>query len=438
MKRYAAGCLFQSPITLNGSTKTMAALVDRIPAPVWQLLLMGLLGLSGVAFIPTLIRVVDAQVVSTVLVAQVYVYYLVLVMQFGFTWSGPAALAQNQGGAAGLWKNSIRCKRLLSVPVALLFVLGYFYLGQAQTYVWVFAVLLVGYALNSNWFLQARGDFKSGVHFALMGVVASVVVLGLVLLIADASTALPGLLGLLVVLVLILPQTLLGVGSWWRARLSCAQLGESSNDMPPVWSTLVKDTPIVLSQLLLVASTTLGTVVVGSLADAETSAAYAATEKLFNLGATVLVGMYMALYPAFARAYAADRRAYWVQTGRFIGGMVLLGLVILVVLALLGQPLLGIYLSEPLAEKVLPVLLPFGVWLMLCLAQHVLAGYFVFAARQARVLLVNGLVLAVTALLGYGFALLSPVDWVYGMIAGQLVAVVWLLNCYRADMRALA
>lgn len=442
MKRYAAGYLFQSPITVNGSTKTMAALVDRIPAPVWQLLLMGLLGLSGVVFIPTLIRVVDAQVVSTVLVAQVYVCYLVLVMQFGFPWSGPAALAQNPGGAAGLWKSSIRCKRLLSVPVALLFVLGYFSLVQAPTYLWVFVVLLVGYALNSNWFLQARGDFKSGVRFALMGVVGSAVVLGLVLLLADASTALPGLLGLLVVLVLILPQTLLGVGSWLRARVSCAEGSAETpvapDGMPPVWSTLVQDAPIVVSQLMLVASTTLGTVVVGSLADAETSAAYAATEKLFNLGATVLVGLYMALYPQFARTYAADRREYWAQTLRFIGGMVLLGLVILVVLALLGKTLLGIYLSEPLAEKVLPVLLPFGFWLMLCLAQHVLAGYFVFAARQVRVLWVNGLVLAATALLGYGFALLSPVAWVYGMIAGQLVAVVWLLCCYRADMRALA
>lgn len=424
------GCLFPGP--LSGRTDLMASMADKIPAPLWQLLLMGLLGLSGVVFIPTLIRSVDAQVMSTVLVAQVSVYYLVLLTQFGFPWSGPAALAQSRGGC-GIWKSSIRCKLLLGLPVAALFVFGYTLLDHGQGYLWVFGLLLAAYALNSNWFLQARGDFKSGVSFALIGVTGSIVVLGLVQLCAGSPS---WVIGLLVVLVLILPQSLLGIGSWWQARMSCAEACETAQDIEPAWPILHRDAPIVLSQLLLLAATTLGTVVVSSLADAETSAAYAATEKLFNLGATVLVGLYMAFYPEFARAFSADRARYWRQTGRFLGGVLLLGLATLVVLSLLGQALLGIYLSEPLAEKVLPVLLPFGLWLMLCLSQHVLAGYFVFAARPARVLSMNGLVLAVTVVSGYGFALLTPIAWVFGMIAGQLVAVVWLVRCYRADLSA--
>jgi O-antigen/teichoic acid export membrane protein len=434
MRRFVVGCLF--PGLVSGRIDLMTTLADKIPAPVWQLLLMGLLGLSGVVFIPTLIRSVDAALMSTVLVAQVSVYYLALVMQFGFPWSGPAALAQS-GRECGVWKSSIRFKRLLGLPVAVLFVLGYVLLedeqAYGQSYLWVFALPLAAYALNSNWFLQARGDFKSGVFYALVGVAGSALVLGLV----QFSAGVPlWLMGLFVVLVLILPQSVLGIGSWWQARVSCAEACETVDDVEPVWPILVRDAPIVLSQLLLLAATTLGTVVVSSLADAETSAAYAATEKLFNLGATVLVGLYMAVYPEFARAFSADRARFWRQTGRFLGGVVLLGLAILVVLSLLGQALLGIYLSAPLAEKVLPVLLPFGIWLMLCLSQHVLAGYFVFAARPARVLSMNGLVLAVTVVSGYGFALLSPIAWVFGMIAGQLVAVVWLVRCYRADLSA--
>jgi hypothetical protein len=74
---------------------------------------------------------------------------------------------------------------------------------------------------------------------------------------------------------------------------------------------LRQDAPLVASQLLLLASTTLGTVVVGQLANADTTAAYAATEKLFNLGATVLVGLYMALYPRLASLFYADRGVYW-------------------------------------------------------------------------------------------------------------------------------
>lgn len=61
---------------------------------LFALMLMGLLYLSGIIFVPVLLRTADAQLMATVLVAQVYVYYLVLLVQFGFSWSGPAALAR--------------------------------------------------------------------------------------------------------------------------------------------------------------------------------------------------------------------------------------------------------------------------------------------------------------------------------------------------------
>jgi hypothetical protein len=49
------------------------------------------------------------------------------------------------------------------------------------------------------------------------------------------------------------------------------------------------------------------------------------------------------------------------------------------------------------------------------------------------VLWANGCVLVVTLLVGYAFALNTPVAWVYGMLAGQLLALLWLLLLYRKD-----
>ena len=247
-----------------------------LPALVWQMLLMGLLGLSGIIFVPVLLRTADAQQMATVLVAQVYVYYLVLLVQFGFGWSGPAAVARaaHAAGAAQVWRSSVKAKLwLLAGSVALLFGLGYASLAWGSWYLIWFALLLVAFALNSNWFLQAQRNFAAGVGFAGLGVCIS----ALMLCASEVD-------GSWVVLILVMPQICLGFGSWWVARQTCAGVAVVDADWQSSLGVLRKDAPLVASQLLLLATTTLGTVVVSSLADADTIAAYAATEKLFNLG----------------------------------------------------------------------------------------------------------------------------------------------------------
>jgi len=196
---------------------------------------------------------------------------------------------------------------------------------------------------------------------------------------------------------------------------------------------LRQDAPLVASQLLLLASTTLGTVVVGLLADANTTAAYAATEKLFNLAATLVVGLYMALYPRLATMFYADRGLYWLKIKRLLLACVCGGLVLAVLLTIVGPMLMGLYLPTHMVSLVSPVLLPFALWLGLCISQHVLTSYLVLAERHAMVLWVNGCVLAVTLLVGYALALNNPVAWVYGMLAGQMVALVLLLTLYRKE-----
>lgn len=406
----------------------MPKLHHTIPVWVWQMLLMSLLGLSGIIFVPVLLRTADAQLMATVLVAQVYVYYLVLLVQFGFSWGGPAALARaaDTAGVAQVWRCSVNAKRLvLAGPVALLFGLGYASLAWGQWYLLWFALLLVAFAMNSNWFLQAQSNFAAGFGFASLGVVVST----LILCVHEID-------GAWVVLILVMPQVCLGLGSWWVARQACAGVAVVDTDWQSNLGVLRKDAPLVASQLLLLASTTLGTVVVGGLADTETTAAYAATEKLFNLGATLVVGLYMALYPRLAIWFYSDRTVYWKKTKQLLLAALLAGVGLAALLNVVGPWLMAVYLPAHFAQKVVPVLSPFALWLGMCISQHVLTSYLVLAERNSRVLWVNACVLVVTVLAGYAFALHNPVNWVYGMVAGQVLALALLLQLYLKDRAA--
>mgnify|MGYP000228689290 FL=1 len=406
----------------------MPKLHFTLPALVWQMLLMGLLGLSGIIFVPVLLRAADAQLMAAVLVAQVYVYYLVLLVQFGFSWSGPAALARaaHAAGVVQVWRISVKAKLLLLTgPVALLFGLGYASLAWGQWYLLWFTLLLAGFAMNSNWFLQAQRNFAVGVGFAGLGVCISAW-----MLCAHEFD------GAWVVLILVMPQVCLGLGSWWVARQACADVAVVDTDWQSSLGVLRKDAPLVASQLLLLASTTLGTVVVCALADADTTAAYAATEKLFNLCATVVVGLYMAVYPRFAAWFYSNRTVYWKKTKQLVLAALLAGVGLAVLLNVVGPWLMAVYLPAHLAQKVVPVLLPFALWLGMCISQHVLTSYLVLAERNSRVLWVNACVLAVTVLVGYVFALNNPVEWVYGMVAGQVLTLALLLQSYRKDRAA--
>lgn len=414
----------------------MPKLHHTIPAWVWQILLMGLLGSSGIIFVPVLLRWADPQLMATVLVAQVYVYYLVVLVQYGFAFSGPAAVARASDAAsvAQVWRSSVRGKLLLLAgPVAVVFGVGYVCMAWGQWYVWVFAALLGAYALNSNWWLQAQQRFAPAVGFAALGVMASALVVYALVggYVGSAATT----QGAWLVLALVLPQVCVGVGTWWVARVDANHVAKLSTSSAANISWLRTDAPLVASQLLLLASTTLGTVVVGGLADAPTTAAYAATEKLFNLAATVLVGLYMALYPRLAGLFYSNRGVYWRTTQRLLLVCVGCGLVLAAVLALVGPVLLGWYLPAHMVMLVAPVLCPLGLWLGLCVSQHVLTSHLVLAERKHMVLWANGCVLLATVVVGYACALTTPVAWVYGMVTGQVLALLWLLQLNLQDRR---
>lgn len=391
---------------------------------------LALLGVPSLVFTPLLLRWVGVDVVALVLVAQVYVYFLVIVQQFGFNLTGPARLAMvNNADSADVLRSAWRFKLALFIVNTLIWVgvVGTIFGGVVGLL--AFIGLLFSYALNANWYLQSRQDFYTGAFSAALGVGVGLFLLALFWAAQKNGVMLPGAMGL-AVLVMIAPQLLLGVGTYWRSarQLALVQGGQTW----PMYEIWKQGGPLVVGQLLLIATTTLGTVVVSQVADADVTAAYAATEKLFNLAATVMVAMYAVHYPQLARGFQNNVAHYWREVWRKAGRIGLWGLLALVLAFLAGDSLLGLFLGHELAGLAVPVLVPMALWLALVPFQNALQCHLAVVGKASLSIRVASLMLLVELVVGGALMSLNPVYWAYGMLASQLPALVVLAMMCRS------
>lgn len=412
---------------------TLLERLRSLPKSVYAIGQLGLLGLPSVLFIPLLLRWVDVDVVATLLVAQVYVYYLVMFQQFSFNLTGPARLGFADNTAdRGILSSTLRFKSaLLLVNTLAWFAIVYTVFDGAPALL-VFLALLLSYVLNSNWYLQSRNDFYTGALSAGLGVAGGLAVLVVIWQSKRNGIELNGVLGW-AVLAMIAPQMMVGVGSFLRAlRLVASNAAAVAWPAREIWA---QGWPLMIAQLLLLATTTLGTVVVGHTADSDVTAAYAATEKIFNLAATAVVALFAVHYPQLAVMFRKDLPAYWRQMWQANVGIAAIGLVALLLILVGGERLFGIYLGQDLAALISPVLVPLAIWLTLVPFQNALQCHFAIAGKTSRSIGVACLMLLVELVIGISLMAIDPLYWVYGMVAAQLLPVLLLIKLYRSDMR---
>lgn len=412
---------------------TFSQRLRLLPKSVYAIGQLGLLGLPSVLFIPLLLRWVDVDVVATLLVAQVYVYYLVMLQQFSFNLTGPARLvAAANVEDRGILSDTLRFKSVLFLFNVLVWGAIVYSVFDGASALLVFLALLLSYVFNSSWYLQSRHDFYTGALSAGLGVAGGLAVLLGIWQSKRHGLELNGVLGW-AVLAMIAPQTIVGIGTFWRAtRLTACPTGVGNWPVKDIWP---QGCPLMISQLLLLATTTLGTVVVGHMADSDVTAAYAATEKMFNLVATVLVALYAVHYPQLALEFRADLAGYWHRMWRVNGRIAAWGLVALLLMAVAGESLLGIYLGKDLAKLVSFVLVPMAVWLTLVPLQNALQCHLAISGKASRSIGVACLMLAVELLIGGSLMVINPLYWVYGMVAAQLPPVLLLIRLYQLDVR---
>jgi hypothetical protein len=393
----------------------------------WQIILMAGLGLPGLFFIPTLLHKVDHKIMASFLIAQVYVYYGVILINFGLDWSSPAEYGQavNQSQANEVWLKTVRSKiSILFFLAFLIFIGGIFFLDLVDFYLIILSLLFIASALNSNWVLNARHDYRSGVLYVYAGVLISSILLGFALDIGEYSFS----LGVLVVLIMTLPQLILGVGTWISVcKIIKPKKFFKINGKYFDFSVIKKNYLLVATQLMQLMSATLGTIVVGAMSDTLTATAYGALEKVFNLAVSVLVALYMAKYPLYASLFTMNRRMYWRSVGSLLVSYFVVGVIAALIMEFFGERLGSIYLTVILADRVAVVYFPFAIWLGLCACQNVLTGYYIFFKKPKMVFFVNLSILLVTCAVGFSLAMtLQPVMWVLGLISGQLLALAWL------------
>lgn len=416
---------------------TLSQRLRSLPKSVYAIGQLGLLGLPSVLFIPLLLRWVDVDVVATLLVAQVYVYYLVILQQFGFNLTGPARLG-TAGDTAdrGILGSALRFKSGLLLVNTLAWGAIVYTVFDGMPALLVFLALLLSYVLNANWYLQSRHDFYTGACSAAFGVAGGLAVLVVIWQSKRHGYELNGVLGW-AVLAMIAPQMMVGIGSFWRSlRVAAASVEAAVWPAREIWA---QGWPLMIAQLLLLATTTLGTVVVGHTADSDVTAAYAATEKIFNLAATVMVALFAIAYPGLARLRNHDVSAYWRRFFRVNIKLAVLGFLAAGVLSVAGSWLFGIYLGDALAALIVPVLVPFALWLSLVPFQNALQCHLTII-NQTR--LTIGLAISMLALeIGLGFLLLQiePIYWVYGMLLAQLPAVLalgylWAREVHQSEL----
>lgn len=416
---------------------TLSQRLRSLPKSVYAILQLGLLGLPSVLFIPLFLRWVDVDVVATLLVAQVYVYYLVMLQQFGFNLTGPARLGATDGTAdRSILGSTLRFKSALLLVNTLTWCAIVYTVFDGMPALLVFLALLLSYVLNANWYLQSRHDFYTAALSAGLGVAGGLAVLVMIWQSKRHGFELNGVLGW-TVLAMIAPQMMVGIGSFMRAlRLAVPNAAAAAWPAREIWA---QGWPLMIAQLLLLASTTLGTVVVGHTADSDVTAAYAATEKIFNLAATVIVALFAIAYPGLARLRSHDVSAYWRRFFRINLKLAVLGWLAVGVLLVAGPWLFGIYLGDALAPLIVPVLVPFALWLSLVPFQNALQCHLTII-NQTR--LTIGLAIAMLAIeIGLGLLLvcIEPVYWVYGMFLAQLPAVLalgylWGREVYQSEL----
>lgn len=406
-----------------------------LPGSVYAIGQLALLGVPSLVFTPLLLRWVGVDVVATVLVAQVYVYFLVIVQQFGFNLTGPARLARAgaaDGSAvtAGALRSTWRFKAALFVVNVLVWAGVVASVFDGAIGLLAFMGLLLSHVLNANWYLQSRQDFYTGAFSAGAGVGLGLLLLAIIWGGQQYDVVLPGLMAWAVA-VMIAPQVILGVGTYWRAvRQPAPRLGANAWPLHEIWQ---QGWPLVVGQILLIATTTLGTVVVSQRADADVTAAYAATEKLFNLAATAMIALYAVHYPQLARAFQNNVAHYWQEVWRKSGRIALWGLVGLLLVFLAGDTLLSVYLGHELAGVALPVLVPMTLWLVLVPFQNALQCHLAVVGQTSMSIRVACLMLLVELLVGGALMSLNPVYWAYGMLASQLPALVVMAMMCRSD-----
>lgn len=390
--------------------------------------------------VPHIVRQIGLSAYGELAIALTWAAYGAVTVQYAFHLTGPQRLANlpSNGSTAGVFCEVASAKLVLLVGVVLIGALG---LAAAPTFgyalsapqAWLMLALPLAAALNAGWYLQAVGAFATTSLLAASGAVLSVLVGLLTIRGAEAIT--------FAALALSIGALWTGVATAgaavWRLRAGAVREPVTTNGSRLGWrapgSALQEGRALFASQFVAALYSASGPLVIGALAGTQEAGAYSVVERATStvVGACLLT--HTAAYPQLARAYNADRPAYFrlLKVVLLSYGAAAMGVVVAVTLA--WPQVLAFFLGAA-GGRYGPLLVAALLWLLLAVAGTLLTGYFAVSGQGGRTLPLTARILVAATLVGVPAVLvLGAVGWMVGLCASQLLVLAEGWRAWRIE-----
>lgn len=377
--------------------------------------------------IPHFVRTLGPESFGVIAMTSAVMGYASVIVQYAFALTGPAELAQGEGGrtAREVFLDVLVARLLLLAPIVTFAAVAVWHLPTPHRDVAAVLIALpVAAAINTGWYLQASGRLPVLVAMALVGTTVS---LAIGFAVFPESTRL-----LWAAAALSLGPLAFAAGSLgWALVTLPAERGTPS--LARAIAALHRGRDVFVSQFAAALYSMAGPLVVGALGGVRAAGLYGAIERVSNAVQAGLTLTHTAAYPRLARLFAdPDGVRGYLQLVRYVlllyaGAVVGIGILMLLCSKAIQRFLFGTA-SE---ETALLLWLAFA-WIALGIFGPLVTGYWTASGQRHRILRLTWEVLLVSFPCGLaGAAFLGGAGWLLALIAGQCLVVWHAVIAYR-------
>lgn len=385
--------------------------------------------LVPLVLVPHLVRTLGLESFGRIAVTIACASYGCLVVQYAFHYTGPHRVAQmsRKSDGGNVFSEISGAKVLLLLgALPLLPLVAWRSVAQegGGAHLLILLALPVAAALNSSWYLQARGKFLWICLFAITGSLTALAV-GFFCVVDGSERSLWWAAVSTVIGPAISGAATFAAG--WRASgsfLSPPRLGGSLEVIREGW-------PLFASQLIASLYGLSGPIVIGYLSSAVDAGIYSAFDRILTavVGACLLT--HTAAYPRLTAAYGEDRRGYG-RLIKFVLGSYFSLTAAIACAAWFFRAEVGRFIIGTQGEAHEGLLGLCLIRLILSILGTTLTAYLTVSCRSKEVIPLNLTVLAVS--FGAGIPLVlsfGGAGWLAGLVVSQLVVLVAVLRNWR-------
>jgi O-antigen/teichoic acid export membrane protein len=389
--------------------------------------------LVPILLVPHIVRSIGVESYGRIAVAAAWAGLGSVVVQYAFQLTGLKRVAQTAPGESSsvAFAEVFLAKLLLLAcvsPALVIIALSVFARNWVVLQLVVLLALPLASALNSGWYLQARGRFAAICLISIAATAAAMWVGFTQVSGAETASVWGAAVATILGPVLAGVVTLLAAWNLTDRDFSIWRTARPLHALRDGWL-------LFLSQVVAALYGVSGTIIISILAGVADAGTYSVVERFINavIGGCLLT--HTAAYPRLAAVYVHDKVAYR-KLMRFVTTVYLSVAISIAVGAwVFREPLLHFLLGGNLAQGT-PLVACSLLWLILGFFGTAVTGYLTVSGRSQEVMLLTIKVLAVSVTLGVpGVMLLGGWAWMASLLVGQIPVLVVAYRSWR-ELRA--